>query len=49
VLANYPEIRPVSTEMFGGRMKMLGKTVYDNLYLAKAETWAIKLGKQFTK
>jgi menaquinone-dependent protoporphyrinogen IX oxidase len=38
VLAKYPEIRPVSTEMFGGRMKMLGKTVYDNLDLAKAES-----------
>ncbi|XHH09600.1 MAG: flavodoxin domain-containing protein [Candidatus Bathyarchaeia archaeon] len=49
VLANYPEIKPISTEIFGGRMKMLGKVVYDYLDLSKAEAWAESLGKQFTK
>jgi len=48
VLANYPKINPVATEMFGGRMKMLGKTIYDNLDLSKAEAWAEELGKIFS-
>lgn len=48
VLANYPEINPVATAMFGGRMKMLGKTLYDNLDLSKVESWAEKLGKIFS-
>ncbi len=48
VLANYPEINPVATEMFGGRMKMLGKTIYDNLDLSKVEAWAEELSKIFS-
>jgi menaquinone-dependent protoporphyrinogen IX oxidase len=47
VLANYPEVKAVSTAAFGGRMKMLGKTVYDYLDLSKAEAWAEELGKKF--
>ena len=49
VLANYPNVKPVATEAFGGRMKMLWKTVFDNVNLAKAETWAEELGKKFSK
>lgn len=37
VLPNYPNVQPVSTEAFGGRMKILGKTVLDNINLAKVE------------
>lgn len=48
VLAKYPEVKPVSTAAFGGRMKMLGKIVFDNLDLSKAEAWAQELGKEFS-
>jgi len=47
VLANYPNVKPVATEAFGGRMKILGKMVFDNLDLARVETWAEELGKKF--
>jgi hypothetical protein len=48
-LANYPNIKPVATEAFGGRIKILGKTVTDNTDMAKVETWAEQLGKKFTE
>jgi menaquinone-dependent protoporphyrinogen IX oxidase len=47
-LAKYPNIKPVSWEAFGGRMIILGKKLYDNVDLAKAEAWAEELGKKFT-
>ncbi|MCW4000852.1 MAG: hypothetical protein NWE93_11485 [Candidatus Bathyarchaeota archaeon] len=46
-LARYPKIAPVETEAFGGRMKVLGKMVLDNLDLAKVEAWANKVGEKF--
>jgi menaquinone-dependent protoporphyrinogen IX oxidase len=49
VLENYPNVKPVATEAFGGRMKMLGRTVFNNVNLDKAETWATELGKKFSK
>jgi menaquinone-dependent protoporphyrinogen IX oxidase len=48
-LANYPKINPVATEAFGGRIKILGKTVTDNRDMAKVEAWAEELGKKFTE
>jgi menaquinone-dependent protoporphyrinogen IX oxidase len=48
-LANYPNIKPVATEAFGGRIKILGKTVTDNTDMAKVEAWAEELGKKFTE
>ena len=48
-LAKYPNINAVSSEAFGGRMKMLGKTVFDTVNLAKVEAWAETLGKEFTQ
>jgi hypothetical protein len=48
VLANYPNVKPVATEAFGGRMKMLGRTIFDNIDLAKVEAWAEELGKKFS-
>ena len=47
-LANYPKINPVATEAFGGRIKILGKTVTDNRDMVKVEAWAEELGKKFT-
>jgi menaquinone-dependent protoporphyrinogen IX oxidase len=49
VLANYPSVKPVATEAFGGRMKMLWRTVFNNVNLDKAEAWAEKLGKKFSE
>jgi menaquinone-dependent protoporphyrinogen IX oxidase len=46
-IAKYPKISPVSVEAFGGRMKILGKKVLDNLDLSKVEAWAEDLGKKF--
>jgi len=48
-LAKYPNINPVSTEAFGGRIRIMRKTMVDNTDLAKVEAWAEKLGKKFTE
>jgi menaquinone-dependent protoporphyrinogen oxidase len=48
-LSKYPNIKPVSTEAFGGRYKLLGKTIFDNIDFAKVEAWAEQLGKKFTQ
>jgi menaquinone-dependent protoporphyrinogen oxidase len=40
VLANYPNVKAVATEAFGGRMKILGKTLFDNIYPVKIRVWA---------
>jgi hypothetical protein len=47
-LVNYPKVQPVATEAFSGRMKILGKMVINNLYLAKVEAWAEELVKKFS-
>ncbi len=49
VLADYPNVKPVSTEAFGGRMKILGKTVFDNIDPDKIRAWAENLGKKLGK
>ena len=48
-LAKYPNVNPVSTEAFGGRIRIMGKTMVDNTDLAKVEAWADELGKKFTE
>jgi menaquinone-dependent protoporphyrinogen oxidase len=48
-LAKYPKINPVSTEAFGGRIRMLRKTMVDNTDLTKVEAWAEELGKKFSQ
>jgi len=48
-LAKYPNINPISTEAFGGRIRIMRKTMVDNTDLAKVEAWAEKLGKKFTE
>jgi menaquinone-dependent protoporphyrinogen IX oxidase len=48
-LAKYPNINPVSTEAFGGRIRYFRKNMVDNTDLAKVEVWAEQLGKQFTQ
>jgi len=48
-LAKYPNVNPVATEAFGGRIKIMGKTMVDNTDSAKVEAWAEELGKKFTQ
>ena len=48
-LARYPKIAPAGWEAFGGRMKLLGKMLYDKVDLSKAEAWAEEIGKKFTQ
>jgi menaquinone-dependent protoporphyrinogen oxidase len=43
VLANYPILKTVATEAFGGRMKLLGKKIFDNFDREKTRLWAEKL------
>lgn len=40
VLAKYPNLKTVSTEAFGGRMKLLGKKLFDNVDKDKIRVWA---------
>lgn len=47
VLDNFPNVKPVATEAFGGKMKVLWKT-WDYTNLAKVESWAEELGKKFS-
>jgi menaquinone-dependent protoporphyrinogen oxidase len=49
VLANYPDLKPVASEAFGGRMKLLGKTVFDNVDSAKIRSWAETLGSKLDR
>ncbi len=46
-LSKFAKINAVSTEAFGGRMRLMGKTVQDNTDLAKVEAWAETLEKKF--
>ncbi len=48
-IANFPKIAPVSIEAFGGRYKILGRTVTDTFDINKVEAWAETLGKVFTQ
>jgi menaquinone-dependent protoporphyrinogen IX oxidase len=48
-LTRYPNINPVGLNAFGGRMKILGKSIFNNIDLSKAEAWAEELGKKFTQ
>jgi menaquinone-dependent protoporphyrinogen oxidase len=49
VLANYPNVKTVATEAFGGRMKLLGKTLFDNVDPAKIRAWAETLGSKLAE
>jgi menaquinone-dependent protoporphyrinogen oxidase len=49
VLAHYPNIETVATEAFGGRMKLLGKTLFDNVDPAKIRAWAATLGDKLSE
>jgi menaquinone-dependent protoporphyrinogen IX oxidase len=46
VLQKYPRIRIVASQAFGGRMKMLGKTIEDNCDVDKVRAWAVEIGEK---
>ena len=46
VLATYPHIQPVAAEAFGGRMRMLGKTIEDNWNEDAVRAWALETGRK---
>ncbi len=46
VLAKYPHVKTIAIEAFGGRMKMLGKTMFDYFDPEKIRAWAEKLGNK---
>ena len=50
ILKKNPQLKPVASEAFGGRMKILGKDLappgYADQVIAKVRTWAEELGKQ---
>jgi menaquinone-dependent protoporphyrinogen oxidase len=49
VLIKYPNLKTVTTEAFGGRMKMLGKTLFDNVDPDKIRVWAENLIAKFAE
>ncbi len=49
VLVKYPHVKPIAAEAFGGRMKMLGKTIEDNCDMGKVRAWVEDVGKKLTE
>ena len=45
ILEKYPHVKPFVTNVFGGRMKVLGRTIVDKRDLEKVTAWADELGK----
>jgi hypothetical protein len=39
VLAKYPNVKTVATEAFGGRIKVLGRTLFNNIDAEKIRLW----------
>jgi menaquinone-dependent protoporphyrinogen oxidase len=49
VLAKFPNLKTVATEAFGGRMKMLGKTLFDNVDPVKVRAWTETLASKLAE
>jgi len=49
ILEDYPHLKPVAAEVFGGRMKSLGRTAVNKRDIGKVKTWAEELGRKFTE
>ena len=47
MLEKRPNVKPVATGAFGGKMSMLGKTT-DARDMGKVSAWAEELGKKFS-
>ncbi|MEM3550781.1 MAG: flavodoxin domain-containing protein [Candidatus Bathyarchaeia archaeon] len=46
ILRKNPKLKPVDIEVFGGRIRFLGKTI-DKTDIGKAKEWAVKIAKSF--
>ena len=49
ILEKDPHLKPVATEVFGGRMRILKRTFSDKRDIEKVKSWAEELGKGLTK
>ena len=49
ILEKNRKLVPLNVEVFGGRMKFIGKTSNDKVDINKAKEWAQKIGKQLTE
>lgn len=47
IMEKNPQLKPIATDVFGGRMKIFGKTAVDMREPDKVRTWAEELGKKF--
>ena len=47
-LEKHPHLKPVATEVFGGRFKILGRTINDKHDPGRVKLWAEEIGKVFT-
>jgi menaquinone-dependent protoporphyrinogen IX oxidase len=46
VLEKNTKLKPVAVEVFGGRMRFLGKTSQDKMDISKAKEWARAIARQ---
>jgi len=49
IMEKKPQLKSVTTEVFGGRMKILRKTIVDMQELDRVKSWAKELGKKLKK
>ncbi len=49
ILEKNRKLAPLNVEVFGGRMRFIGKTSNDKVDINKAKEWAQKIGKQLTE
>ena len=46
IIQKNPKMRPLAVEVFGGRMRILGKTSEDKFDIEKAKEWTRKIAEQ---
>jgi len=46
ILQKNTKLKPIAVEVFGGRMRMLGRTTQDMTDIGKAKEWARKIAEQ---
>jgi len=49
ILEKNTKLKPIAVEVFGGRMKFLGRTSQDRSDISKAREWARNIARQFTE
>ena len=46
IIQKNPKLKPLAVEVFGGRMKILGRTITDKTDIEKSKAWARKIAEQ---